>query len=149
MNGTAQRFLRRSFVSELAASIALQIVNQAVSLIFVTIVFALMYRILPSVRVGWQDVSHGAIATGFLFTIGKVAIGMYLGKRASPRGLEPRGQSWCSWVWVFYSSQIFLLGAEFTWLYAHHHGSHAATNAERAAAPGDHSKCADPPARRG
>jgi len=66
--------------------VALQVVNQIVSLLFVTALFALMYRILPSVRVGWQDVWHGAIATGVLFTIGKFAIGMYLGKAGVSSG---------------------------------------------------------------
>ena len=56
--------------------IALQIVNQVVSLLFATVLFALMYRILPRVRVGWQDVWHGAFATGILFTIGKALIGL-------------------------------------------------------------------------
>ena len=103
--------------------VALQVVNQIVSLLFVTALFALMYRILPSVRVGWQDVWHGAIATGVLFTIGKFAIGMYLGKAGVSSGFGAAGSIVVLLVWVFYSSQIFLLGAEFTWLYAHNHGS--------------------------
>jgi YihY family inner membrane protein len=103
--------------------IALQIVNQIVSLVFVIALFALMYRILPSVRVGWQDVWHGAIATGVLFTVGKFAIGMYLGKAGVQSGFGAAGSIVVLLVWVFYSSQIFLLGAEFTWLYAHNHGT--------------------------
>jgi membrane protein len=103
--------------------IALQIVNQLVSLIFVTALFALMYRVLPSVRVGWRDVWYGAIATGALFTVGKFAIGMYLGKAGVASGFGAAGSIVVMLVWVFYSSQIFLLGAEFTWLYAHDHGS--------------------------
>lgn len=103
--------------------ITLQIVNQVVSLIFVTALFALMYRILPSVRVAWSDVWHGALATGVLFTIGKFAIGMYLGKAGVSSAFGAAGSIVVLLVWVFYSSQIFLLGAEFTWLYAHNHGS--------------------------
>jgi membrane protein len=105
--------------------IAMQIVNQVVSLVFVTMLFALMYRILPSVRVAWDDVWHGALATGVLFTIGKYAIGMYLGKAGIQSGFGAAGSIVILLVWVFYSSQIFLLGAEFTWLYAHNHGSKA------------------------
>jgi len=116
-------------------AIALQIVNQVVSLVFVTVLFALMYRILPSVRVGWQDVWHGAMATAVLFTIGKFAIGMYLGTAGIASGFGAAGSIVVLLVWVFYSSQIFLLGAEFTWLYAHSHGSRAGDKADRFAIP--------------
>jgi membrane protein len=114
-------------------------VNQVVSLLFVTALFALMYRILPSVRVGWQDVWRGAIATGVLFTVGKFAIGVYLGKAGGASGFGAAGSIVVLLVWVFYSSQIFLLGAEFTWLYAHNHGSRvreAATGAAATVEPG-------------
>ncbi|MCU1381429.1 MAG: hypothetical protein JWL71_126, partial [Acidobacteria bacterium] len=106
--------------------VTLQIVNQIVSLVFVTALFALMYRILPSVRVAWEDVWHGALATGVMFTVGKYAIGMYLGKAGVSSGFGAAGSIVVLLVWVFYSSQIFLLGAEFTWLYAHNCGSRAA-----------------------
>jgi membrane protein len=105
--------------------IVLQIVNQLVSLIFVAVLFALMYRILPSVHVGWQDVGYGALVTAILFTIGKFAIGMYLGKAGVASGFGAAGSIVVLMVWVYYSSQIVLLGAEFTWLYAHTHGSRA------------------------
>jgi membrane protein len=101
----------------------LQILNQVVSVSFVTILFALMYRILPSVRVAWYDVWYGALATSVLFTIGKFAIGMYLGKAGVASGFGAAGSIVVLLVWVFYSAQIFLLGAEFTWIYAHNHGS--------------------------
>jgi membrane protein len=103
--------------------LTLQIVNQVVSLLFVTVLFALMYRILPSVRVAWYDVWYGAAATGALFTVGKYAIGMYLGKAGVASGFGAAGSIVVLLVWVFYSSQIFLLGAEFTWIYANSHGS--------------------------
>ena len=112
----------------------LQIVNQIVSFVFVTILFALMYRILPRVQVAWEDVIHGAIATGLLFTIGKFAIGMYLGKAGVTSGFGAAGSIVVLLVWVYYSSQIFLLGAEFTWLYAHNCGSKANEPARAAAA---------------
>jgi len=103
--------------------ITLQIVNQLVSLAFVTVLFALMYRILPSVRVTWRDVWRGAFVTGVLFTIGKFLIGLYLGKAGITSGFGAAGSLVVLLVWVFYSAQIFLLGAEFTWVYAHTLGS--------------------------
>jgi membrane protein len=103
--------------------ITLETLNQVVSLVFVTVLFALMYRILPSVRVAWRDVWYGAFATAVLFTIGKFLIGFYLGKAGVTSGFGAAGSIVILLVWVFYSAQIFLLGAEFTWLYAHSHGS--------------------------
>ena len=116
-------------------AITLQVVNQVGSFAFITALFALMYRILPSVRVAWQDVWHGAIATSALFTIGKFAIGMYLGKVGVASGFGAAGSIVVLLVWVFYSAQIFLLGAEFTWIYAHCHGSKAAEPLPAGAAP--------------
>jgi membrane protein len=108
--------------------ITMQILNQIVSLVFITVLFAMMYRILPSVRVAWQDVWSGALVTAVLFTIGKFLIGLYLGKAGVASGFGAAGSIVVLLVWVFYSTQIFLLGAEFTWLYAHSHGSRAAEN---------------------
>jgi len=105
--------------------ITLQILNQVISLGFVSVLFATMYRMLPSVRVEWRDVWYGALATGVLFTIGKYLIGLYLGKAGVASGFGAAGSLVALLVWVFYSAQIFLLGAEFTWLFAQHHGSHA------------------------
>ena len=110
-------------------AVTLQVVNQVVSLLFATVLFALMYRVLPSVRVGWSDVWHGAVATALLFAIGKFLIGMYLGKAGVQSGFGAAGSIVVLLVWVYYSAQIFLLGAEFTWVYAHSHGSHAPNRA--------------------
>jgi membrane protein len=104
----------------------LQIVNQLVSFGFVTILFALMYRILPTVSVGWQDVWLGSAVTALLFTAGKYAIGLYLGTAGVASSFGAAGSIVVLLVWVFYSAQIFLLGAEFTWTYAHCRGSRSA-----------------------
>jgi membrane protein len=104
--------------------ITLQVLNQIISLIFITTLFALMYRILPSVRVEWHDVWLGAFVTAVLFTIGKFLIGLYIGKAAVTSGFGAAGSIVVLLVWVFYSAQVFLLGAEFTSTYAHRHGSH-------------------------
>jgi membrane protein len=105
--------------------VTMEIVNQFVSLAFVTALFAMMYRILPSVRVAWDDVWRGGLATAVLFTLGKYLIGLNLGKAGVASGFGAAGSLVVLLVWVFYSAQIFLLGAEFTWLYAHSHGSRA------------------------
>jgi membrane protein len=107
--------------------IVLQIVNIAVSLVITTILFALVYRILPRVRVSWQDVIVGAAVTAALFTVGKFLIGLYLGKAGVTSGFGAAGSIVVLLVWVYYSAQIFLLGAEFTWVYAHRRGSRAGT----------------------
>src|SRR4051812_5364615 len=120
--------------------IALQIVNQVVSLAFVTALFALMYRILPTVRFAWSDVWYGALATAVLFTIGKFGISMYLGKAGVTSGFGAAGSIVVLLVWVFYSAQIFLLGAEFTWLYAQRHGSRTAEATDDRPAPARHSE---------
>ena len=114
--------------------IVLLIVNQVVTLAFVTALFALMYRILPSVKVGWHDVWYGSFATAILFTVGKFAIGMYLGKAGVASGFGAAGSIVVLLVWLFYSAQIFLLGAEFTWLFAQSHGSRANQPADAATA---------------
>jgi membrane protein len=105
--------------------VAMALVDQSMSLAFVTALFALMYRILPSVRVAWSDVWRGAFATAVLFTIGKFLIGLYLGTVGVASGFGAAGSIVVLLLWVFYSAQIFLLGAEFTSLYARTHGSHA------------------------
>ena len=116
-------------------ALALQIVNQVVSFLFITFLFGLMYRILPSVRVAWQDVGLGAAVTALLFTLGKFAIGLYLGRAVVASGFGAAGSVVVLLVWVFYSAQIFLLGAEFTWIYAHCHGSRATEEPVPSASP--------------
>ncbi len=104
----------------------LQVVNQLVSFVFITVLFALMYRILPTVFVGWQDVWLGSAVTALLFTGGKYAIGLYLGTAGVASEFGAAGSIVLLLVWVFYSAQIFLLGAEFTWVYSHCRGSRVA-----------------------
>ena len=103
--------------------VLLQILNFVVSLGVITVLFALIYRLLPRAQVAWQDVWVGAAVTALLFTIGKFAIGMYLGKADVTSGFGAAGSIALLLVWIYYSSQVFLLGAEFTWLYAKQYGS--------------------------
>jgi len=105
------------------ASWLLGALDLAVSLGAVTVVFALMYKILPRVQIGWRDVWIGAAVTAVLFTLGKLALAFYIGKSDVASGFGAAGSLVIVLVWVYYSAQIFLLGAEFTWVYAHAFGS--------------------------
>jgi len=101
----------------------LQTVNLLVSLFMTTAVFALIYKVMPRVKVRWHDVWLGAFTTAVLFTIGKFLIGLYIGKSGIASGFGAAGSLAIVFVWVYYSAQIFLLGAEFTWVYAKTFGS--------------------------
>jgi membrane protein len=99
------------------------IFNLLVSFGVITLLFALIYKIIPRVDVAWHDVWVGAAVTSLLFTIGKFLIGLYLGKSDIGSAFGAAGSLVLVMVWVYYSAQIFLLGAEFTWVYAHEYGS--------------------------
>lgn len=99
------------------------VVNIIVSFALVTGVFALIYKIMPRVQIRWQDVWIGAAVTSLLFAIGKFAIGLYIGKSGVTSGFGAAGSLVAMLVWVYYSAQIFLLGAEFTWTYSNTYGS--------------------------
>jgi membrane protein len=107
-------------------ALVLQVVNQIISFGIVTVLFALIYRFLPRARVAWRDVWVGALVTAVLFSIGKYLIGVYLGTSGIASGFGAAGSLAVILVWVYYSAQVFLLGAEFTCVYAHEHGSLAA-----------------------
>ena len=89
----------------------------------VTTLFAMIYKIMPRARIAWRDVWIGAVVTSLLFQVGKFAIGIYLGKSGVTSAFGAAGSLVVLLVWVYYSAQIFLLGAEFTWVYAHEYGS--------------------------
>lgn len=97
--------------------------NFIFSFIFTTAVFGMLYKFMPKVKIQWKDVWAGAIVTALLFTIGKTLIGLYIGKSAISSGFGAAGSLVVVLVWVYYSAQIFLLGAEFTWVYSHARGS--------------------------
>jgi membrane protein len=88
-----------------------------------TLLFALIYKIVPRVHIRWHDVWVGAAVTALLFAVGKVLIGLYLGRSGVTSGFGAAGSLVLLMVWVYYSAQIFLIGAEFTWVYAHEFGS--------------------------
>jgi membrane protein len=88
-----------------------------------TLMFAMIYKIIPRASVHWPDVWIGAAATALLFALGKFLIGLYIGKTGIASGFGAAASLVVLLVWVYYSAQIFLLGAEFTWVYAHCLGS--------------------------
>lgn len=105
--------------------VLLQAVNVLASFVIVTVLFAAIYKWLPRSRIDWHDVWIGAIVTSLLFTLGKFAIGLYIGRSGVVSGFGAAGSVVVLLVWVYYSAQIFLLGAEFTWVYAYRYGSRA------------------------
>jgi membrane protein len=93
--------------------------------VLATAVFAMIYKFMPRVRIAWKDVGVGAVFTALLFTAGKHVIGLYIGKSGVSSSFGAAASLVVLLVWVYYSAQIFLLGAEFTWAYAHRFGSRA------------------------
>ncbi|HEY0095400.1 MAG TPA: YhjD/YihY/BrkB family envelope integrity protein, partial [Archangium sp.] len=85
--------------------------------------FAMMYKILPDTHVAWRDVWLGAAVTSLLFSLGKFAIGLYLGTSTVSSSYGAAGSLAVVLIWVYYSAQILFLGAEFTQVYARRHGS--------------------------
>ena len=96
--------------------------NVLVSLAVITLLFAMIYKVLPDVKLAWSDVWVGALVTAGLFTIGKFLIGLYLGTSALGSTYGAAGSVIVVLVWVYYSSQIILLGAEFTRAYVQQFG---------------------------
>jgi membrane protein len=97
--------------------------NLFVSLLVYAVLFALMYKLLPRVSIAWRDVLIGAATTAVLFSIGKELIGLYLGRAGISSTYGAAGAVLILLIWVYYSGQIFLLGAEFTRAYAQRFGS--------------------------
>ncbi len=100
-----------------------QSVNIVLGFVVTTGGFAMIYKLMPRVKVQWRDVWLGATVTALLFTIGRVLIGVYIGKSGIASGFGAAASLIVILIWVYYSAQIFLLGAEFTWIYARTFGS--------------------------
>lgn len=101
----------------------LQAMDIGLSILVITGVFSFMFRYLPDIHIEWRDVFPGALFTSILFAIGKLAIGLYLGKASLGSSYGAAGSLVVLLVWVYYSSQIVFFGAEFTQVYAESHGS--------------------------
>jgi membrane protein len=115
--------LQRWFGRYVNLGAAASAIDFLVSFAFITVAFAMIYKLMPRVRIEWRDVWIGAIVTSLLFTIGKMAIGVYIGRSAVASTFGAAASLVAMVVWVYWSAQIFLLGAEFTWVYARRCGS--------------------------
>jgi membrane protein len=116
-------------------ALLVEVLNFGVTFAFVTATFAMIYKIIPHVRIGWADVWLGAGVTALLFAVGKSLIGLYLGRSSFASGFGAAGSLILLLVWMYYSAQIFLLGAEFTRVYARTFGSLRDSPQGLAAAP--------------
>lgn len=105
-----------------------QALDFCLSFAVITVLFALMYRYLPDVKISWDDVKIGAIITALLFTLGKFALGLYLGRGSFGSVYGAAGSLIIILVWVYYSAQILFFGAEFTQVYARRYGSKIVPN---------------------
>ena len=111
------------------AALIAHVLDILLSFGFITLLFATIYKLLPDVQIQWNDVLTGAAMTSILFTIGKSLIGLYLGSSAITSIYGAAGSIITVLLWVYYSALIFLLGAEFTQVYAGMYGSGFGTNA--------------------
>jgi membrane protein len=115
-----------ALLSALEGSWVAHLADAALSAALLTLGFAMVYKIVPRVRIAWRDVWLGGMVTAALFVVGKFLIGLYLGRAAPGSVFGAAGSLVVLMIWVYYSAQIFLLGAEFTRLYAYERGSRTA-----------------------
>jgi membrane protein len=99
------------------------------SFALISVLFAAIYKVLPDVTLSWRDVMIGAVVTTLLFSLGKFLIGLYLAHSAMASSYGAAGALIVILMWVYYSAQIFLLGAEFTKVHASRRGTPAAIRA--------------------
>jgi membrane protein len=103
--------------------VVLAVLNVFISIVLISFLFAAIYKVLPDRTLKWGDVVVGAVVTAILFTVGKSLIGWYIGSFAMASSFGAAGALIVLLLWVYYSAQIFLLGAEFTKIYANRAGS--------------------------
>ncbi|MEL7035275.1 MAG: YihY/virulence factor BrkB family protein [Cyanobacteria bacterium J06592_8] len=119
LSGTSEILEKYLFIPGFVWSI----VDLAISLSLTTLLFGQIYRVLPDVKIGWKDVTVGAFITAVLFTIGKSLISIYLGQSSVGSAYGAAGSFVVLLMWIFYSTQIFLFGAELTQVWSRRFGS--------------------------
>jgi len=105
------------------SSTIMQVVNFVVSFGVITVLFVLLFKYLPDAKMAWKDLWLGGAFTALLFTIGKMAIGVYLGNSNVTSAYGAAGSLIVLLIWIYYSGQILFFGAEFTQVYANQYGS--------------------------
>lgn len=104
-------------------SIMLEIVHTVFSFAMITLLFGLIFKIVPNVHIRWRDVWPAAFVTAILFTIGKFVLGLYLGRESVTSPYGAAGALVLVLLWSYYSAQILLFGAEFAQVYVRYRGS--------------------------
>jgi membrane protein len=99
-------------------------INFVISFGVITLLFAIIFKVLPDARIAWRDVWIGAIITALLFNLGKHLLGLYLGRSSVASAYGAAGSLVIVLLWVYYSAQILFFGAKFTQIYANRYGSH-------------------------
>ena len=118
--GSAVAALSARWDSSAFGATGLLIADFVLAVMIFTALFAMLYKWLPNVRIAWPDVWIGALTTSVLFNLGRLAIGAYLGRSATASAYAAAGSVLVLLLWLYYSAQIFLFGAEFTWVHAKH-----------------------------
>jgi membrane protein len=106
-----------------APETVMQAINFLVSWGVISALFGVMFKVLPNTEIPWRDVRMGAAATGLLFSVGKLALGYYLGRKTVGSFYGAAGSVLILLLWIYYSGLIFYFGAEFTRVYSERHGS--------------------------
>ncbi|HET8646637.1 MAG TPA: YhjD/YihY/BrkB family envelope integrity protein, partial [Vicinamibacteria bacterium] len=125
----------------------LQALNVLLGFGFTALLFGMMFKVLPDVDLRWRDVALGAVITAGLFTLGRVLIGLYLGRSSVGSAYGAAGSLAIMLLWVYYSSQIMLLGAEFTQVHARWRGTWVQPMAHAEVKPGAHKGTVHPRAQ--
>ncbi|MEO6036329.1 MAG: YihY/virulence factor BrkB family protein [Verrucomicrobiota bacterium] len=112
-------------------AVLMKILALVISFATVTLLFAMLFKFLPDVRIPWHDVWIGAVLTAALFVAGKIGLGVYLGKMAAASAYGAAGSLVIVLLWVYYSAQILFFGAEFTQVYSRKHGSRSTKPPEK------------------
>ena len=103
---------------------SLQVANWGLSILLITLLFAMVFKILPDVKIAWSDVWVGSAITAILFTLGKILFGMYLARSSISSAYGAASSLAIILMWVYYSAQVLFIGAELTQVYANRYGSH-------------------------